>query len=149
MTLLSSTPALSVRLPWAELIVAGRKTIEVRSWATESRGRIWLHAGKTSEPELERAFGIMQPFKGGFTGSVRLSAIVPLDNRRWSTWQPRHLVSGPYRSGQFGWILERPIRFKSPIPAPGRLNLFKPDATLETSLEEAELFGSGHSSSQT
>jgi hypothetical protein len=63
--------------------------------------------------------------------------------------KPRHLVSGPYRSGQFGWILEGPIRFKSPISAPGRLNLFKPDATLEASLEEAESFASGHSSSQT
>lgn len=62
---------------------------------------------------------------------------------------PDTFFSGPYRSGQFGWILEGPIRFKSPIPAPGRLNLFKPDATLEASLEEAESFASGHSSSQT
>jgi hypothetical protein len=133
-----NTPALSVRQPWAELIVTGRKTIEVRSWATEYRGRIWLHAAKASEPDLERAFGVKQTFKGGFIGSVRLSAIVPLDDRRWSNWRPRHLVSGPYRPGQFGWVLESPIRFKSPIPARGHLNLFRPDATLQATLKEAE-----------
>ncbi len=37
--------ALSIRQPWVELILLGRKTIEVRSWTTRHRGPLWLHAG--------------------------------------------------------------------------------------------------------
>jgi hypothetical protein len=36
--------ALSVRQPWAELILLGRKTIECRSRPTTIRGPVWLYA---------------------------------------------------------------------------------------------------------
>jgi hypothetical protein len=141
--MLGSTPALSVRQPWAELIVSGRKTVEVRSWTTEYRGKLWLHAGKASDPSLEKAFGLTDPFRGGFVGSVLLSATVPLDSERWELWRARHLVSANYLPGHFGWILERPIRFRSPVPAPGRLNLFQPGTDLERLLNQAEEFAIG------
>lgn len=38
--------ALSIRQPWAWLIVNGYKDIENRSWPTKFRGRILVHAGK-------------------------------------------------------------------------------------------------------
>lgn len=51
-------PAVSIRQPWAELLINGRKSIEIRSWAAEYRGRLWLHTGVKSDPELERKFGL-------------------------------------------------------------------------------------------
>jgi hypothetical protein len=84
-------------------------------------------------------------FTDFWTGRGRLCQT----DRRWSAWRIRHLVSGVYRPGQFGWILERPIRFKSPISSFGRLNLFNPAATLQTSLEEAESIAASDCSSQT
>ncbi|WP_459939205.1 ASCH domain-containing protein [Desulfonatronum parangueonense] len=41
--------ALSIRHPWVELILLGRKTIEVGSGTTRHRGPLWLHAGMTRE----------------------------------------------------------------------------------------------------
>lgn len=41
------THALSIRQPWAGLIAAGRKTIEVRTWTTQRRGWVYIHASKT------------------------------------------------------------------------------------------------------
>lgn len=38
---------LSVRQPWAWLIVHGHKNIENREWPTTFRGQILVHAGKT------------------------------------------------------------------------------------------------------
>lgn len=38
---------LSIRQPWAWLIVNGYKDIENRTWKTHVRGRILVHAGKT------------------------------------------------------------------------------------------------------
>lgn len=38
--------ALSVRQPWAWLIVNGYKTIENRDWDTKQRGRMFIHAAQ-------------------------------------------------------------------------------------------------------
>jgi hypothetical protein len=45
--------AISVRQPWAALIVAGLKSIEVRSWPTRRRGRVLIHAGKLIDERPE------------------------------------------------------------------------------------------------
>lgn len=39
-------PALSIRQPWAWLIVNGYKDIENRDWSTNFRGTVLIHAGK-------------------------------------------------------------------------------------------------------
>jgi hypothetical protein len=39
--------ALSIRQPWAWLIVHGFKPVENRDWATDYRGPLAIHAGKT------------------------------------------------------------------------------------------------------
>jgi hypothetical protein len=45
--------ALSIKQPWAALLVQGRKTIEVRRWPTARRGRILVHAARVSDPRPE------------------------------------------------------------------------------------------------
>ncbi len=35
---------LSIKQPFAELVVSGRKSIEIRSWATNYRGEFLVHA---------------------------------------------------------------------------------------------------------
>lgn len=40
--------ALTVKQPWASLIVEGIKDIENRTWKTNYRGRIYVHAAKQS-----------------------------------------------------------------------------------------------------
>jgi len=37
-------PILSIRQPWADLIVYGEKDIENRTWKTNFRGRFYIHA---------------------------------------------------------------------------------------------------------
>src|SRR5579871_4235318 len=43
--------ALSLKQPWAALLVHGRKTIEVRRWSTPRRGRILIHAARVPDPQ--------------------------------------------------------------------------------------------------
>jgi hypothetical protein len=42
--------ALSLKQPWATLLVYGLKTIEVRRWATARRGPILIHAARVPDP---------------------------------------------------------------------------------------------------
>lgn len=131
-------PALSVRQPWAELIVSGRKTIEVRSWANTYRGRLWIHAPQTSDVNEERAFGFTHLHKGGYVGSVTLCATVPLGRDRWEVWRAKHLNRGEYRPGLYAWLLDRPHRFQTLVPGRGQLNLFYPDIETVTLLQNAD-----------
>jgi hypothetical protein len=71
--------ALSLKQPWAALVVYGRKSVEVRSWPTARRGRILIHAARVSDarpeawarvpPELADAARLV----GGIVGAAELT----------------------------------------------------------------------------
>lgn len=42
---------LSVRQPWASLLVSGLKDIENRTWVSNYKGRILIHASSTKVPK--------------------------------------------------------------------------------------------------
>ncbi len=52
--------ALSLKQPWAALLVQGLKTIEVRRWPTARRGRILIHAARVPD-ERPEAWGHVPP----------------------------------------------------------------------------------------
>ena len=67
--------AISVKQPWAALIVAGLKTIEIRTWPTRKRGRVLIHAGKMVDDRPEGWSRIVTPelrtaseLRGGIVG---------------------------------------------------------------------------------
>jgi hypothetical protein len=45
--------ALSLKQPWAALLVHGLKSIEIRSWRTAQRGRILIHAAQVPDEREE------------------------------------------------------------------------------------------------
>src|SRR5713101_3076440 len=71
--------ALSLKQPWAALLVHGLKTIEVRKWPTTRRGRVLIHASRVSDAreeawkhvpkELQKAARLC----GGIVGSAHLT----------------------------------------------------------------------------
>jgi hypothetical protein len=50
---MTPTHALSLKQPWAALLVHGLKSIEVRNWPTPRRGRILIHAARIPDPRPE------------------------------------------------------------------------------------------------
>lgn len=49
---------LSLRQPYAELIVSGRKTIEIRKWNTRFRGEFLVDASKAIDKEVCKLYNI-------------------------------------------------------------------------------------------
>ncbi len=129
--------ALSIRQPWAELIIQGRKTIELRTWETDYRGPLWLHTGKATDLDLDRSFGVADPPRGAFVGRITLVDISPIDAQRWDRWRGQHLDSGRYQPGLFAWHVSSAERLRQPVPAPGRLKLFKVDQAMARRLDAA------------
>lgn len=137
-----SFPALSIWQPWAELIVSGRKSIEVRTWVSPYRGRIWVHAGLRCDPSLDERFGLKDLFRGGFVGSVELTSIEYMDAARWESWRIRHVDPGPYLPSRslYAWVLSNPRRLLQPVLAPGAPGLFVPTPAIRSQLNAAEFF---------
>ena len=129
-----TVPALSIRQPWAELILRGVKRVELRSWHTHYRGPLWIHTGRRVDSAAAALHGISDPYAGGYVGGATLAAVVELDVGRWSQWADLHLGGG-YEPGQHGWVLTDVGRLADPVPAPGRLGLFYPEAEVAEELE--------------
>ena len=140
--------ALTVCQPWAWAIVDGRKSVENRTWRTDYRGPLAIHAGLSrahldameSYPDLSRWDDDDLVF-GAIIGVVELVDCVrvappwPIERfpaaeqpelRR--TW-PRGEVPDPWATGPWCWLLERP-RAITPIPCRGALGLWMPPLKL-------------------
>ncbi|MGA9350242.1 MAG: ASCH domain-containing protein [Anaerolineae bacterium] len=118
--------ALSIRQPWAELILQGRKTIELRTWPTSYRGRIAIHASQTVREEACIAYGLdpARMVRGALVGTVELVDVLPLDEAAWEALRDQHLSLSDFPGPMFGWRLEAPQRLPQPIPMRGRMSLF-------------------------
>ena len=97
---------LSIRQPWAWLIVNGHKDIENRDWETFWRGPVLVHAGKTMAKRyhaevaawVQGEFGITVPAfdelpRGGIVGVMTITGCVRQSKSRW------------FNDGGFGFVL--------------------------------------------
>ena len=121
--------ALSVRQPYAWLIVSGNKDIENRTWSTRHRGILIIHASQTVNNEALTYFrkefhkaGFEFPQElptGALVGVVTLTDCVTSHASDWF-------------NGPIGWVLRNAGEFETPIPTKGKLGLFNvPDIDLE------------------
>ena len=75
---------LSLKQPYGELIVSGRKTIELRKWNTKFRGKFLIHASKTISIKACRLYNIDIPSltTGAMVGSAQLYDAKIYQNKR-------------------------------------------------------------------
>lgn len=120
---------LTVRQPWAWLIIAGHKDIENRAWTTGHRGPLAIHAGLDVDDagvEFARSLGIEVPSRsqcrrGSVIGLVDLVDIRPSSSpwardkhEHWWLANPRPIVPFGAR-GQLGlWSVQIEERWLSP-----------------------------------
>lgn len=77
---------LSIRQPWVELILQGKKTIELRTWNTKFREKFLLHASKRFDETgraVAKKFGIeLQTLeKGSIVGRAELVDVIVYNSR--------------------------------------------------------------------
>lgn len=118
------TLAISIRQPWAELILLGRKTIEVRSWTTPHRGALFLHTGAKPAKDAINLFPELGELTlGSFIGTMEIVSVEAFTQSSWIRERENHLVPGPMPQAHFGWRLASAKRIE-PIAGQGRLGLF-------------------------
>jgi len=119
--------ALTIRQPWATLIMLGRKTIESRSATTTRRGRVFIHAATTMGP-AERKAAIAEGLdpdaltRGAIIGSAEIVGSAPASKLSLTPDERRR---GDYRPGRWGWQLACVEALPKPIPCAGALSFWQ------------------------
>lgn len=102
--------ALSIRQPWAWLILHAGKDIENRDWPTRFRGRVLIHTGKgMTSDEYDDAMDLASRLcrslalpsyesleRGGIVGSVEIVDCV-------------NASASPWFFGNYGFVLRNPL----------------------------------------
>ena len=143
--------ALTVKQPWASLIVEGIKDIENRTWKTNYRGRILIHSSKMPEKGLPcevlnsmqysivftaNSLDALIGENGVILGSVE---IVDCVLNHTSIWAEKTDGVTDSNTGEFiprrepkpvyNWVLANPVKFETPIPAKGKLGFWEFNGT--------------------
>jgi hypothetical protein len=131
--------ALSIRQPYAWLIVNGHKDIENRDWVTNFRGRVLIHAGLTypkrnyrdDAEDYPAQYGGTYPAResmiGGIVGVATITGCVTVSSSGW--------FLGPY-----GFTLTdaKPLPF---VPCKGKLGFFNVPAEVAEQLRQLHSAG--------
>lgn len=162
--------ALTLTQPWATLIACGAKRIETRSWGTDFRGRIAIHAAKglgpvggkrglveqCNVPAFARAIGD-SPLYDNHENPMPLGAILATadleDVRRIDmklrarvqaqTITPFEIEFGDYESGRYAWFLENVKALPEPIYCNGALGLWDVPSEILAAMTQAQIDLSG------
>jgi hypothetical protein len=134
---------LTVRQPWASLIMAGVKAVENRSWPTSHRGRLGIHAA--AKPEGKGWDAVLEElglsFGPGRTLTVRgrtaalpaweelplgsiLGSVEVYDCREEEDLGEEWLRD-PFVCGSWCWLLREPRPLAKPYPCKGALSLWE------------------------
>ena len=123
---------LSIKEPYATLIACGNKLIETRSWKTNYRGEIFIHASgtKLAKEYLTNEYVIslitnLNLNFGNIICKANLIDCVYMDDNFLNKIKlnAKEYNLGLYEKGRYAWIFEdvEPIY---PIPAKGKLNIW-------------------------
>ena len=120
---------LSVCQPFADLILSGRKTVELRSWNTKFRGEFLVHAPQKIRAGDVRRLGIAgRPVTGAVLGKAEIYDVKEYaSDAEIFGDRALHLAGREFRGRMFGFMLRSPKRLRIPIKMGGRLGFFDAD----------------------
>lgn len=115
---------LSLKQPWAELILQGKKTIEIRKWNTKFRGKFLIHASKNPDLIAMKKFGFNELPCGFIVGEANLIEVKKYTPKKFKKDRDKHLATEEF--GNYGFVLDE-IKRIQPIPAKGKLGFWEFD----------------------
>ena len=121
---------LTIKQPWATLIMQGNKRYEPRSWQTKYRGDLLIHAGKGIDKEAMKRLNRYIPKDmptGKILGKVKLVDCVKVspEFKKMLLKENEDIYKDSSFKENYGWLLENVEVFDKPIEAKGKLNLWE------------------------
>ncbi len=125
---------LSLTEPFATLIKEKKKLVETRSWKTNYRGELYIHASMTkpskTDLEDEELMSLVENKEMNFGHIICKCNLVDcicmteeyINNMKENNYQ--EYICGEYSVGRYAWILENVELLDKPIPAKGHLGVW-------------------------
>lgn len=123
----------SIIEPWASLIKEKVKYIETRSWKTNYRGKIYIHASLKKVPKKDERINKLvnllkdKDFKyGHIIAEATLVDCIYMDEEFLNKIKEnkQEYICGEYSLGRYAWILDDIKELSKPIPAKGNLGIW-------------------------
>ena len=123
---------LTIKQPWATLIMKGYKRFEFRSWQTKYRGDLLIHAGKGIDKEAMKRLSKYLPKElpvGKILGKVTLVDCRKMTHefKEKCLKENKDVYAKSTFIEKFAWQLENVEVFDEPIEAKGKLSLWEYD----------------------
>ena len=123
---------LTIKQPWATLIMQGDKRFEFRSWQTKYRGDLLIHAGPGIDHEAMKRLAKYIPKdmpSGKILGKVTLVDCIKCDDdfKGKCLKENKDVYAKSTFIEKFAWQLENAEVFDEPIEATGKLSLWESD----------------------
>ncbi len=121
---------LTIKQPWATLIIQGDKRFEFRSWKTSYRGDLLIHAGKGIDKEamkrLKKYIPEAMPL-GKIIGKVKLVDCIKMspEFKEMLLKENNEIYTKSSFQENYGWQVENVEVFNHPIPVKGQLSLWE------------------------
>lgn len=120
--------ALTIKEPWATLIIESYKQYEFRSWKTNYRGKILIHTSQVLEKDMiERFKEYNLNYNCGYIiGEAEIVDCILVDqefNENLRKINPLVYAKSNHVE-KFAWKLEKVKRYDKPIPCKGKLGLW-------------------------
>jgi len=118
---------LSVSQPFADLIISGKKIIELRKWNTNFRGEFLIHAPiKIRIEDCKRLKINKKLVTGAIIGKAELYKVKKYNSvKEIKADQKFHLASKNFHGKTFGFMLKNMKSFRIPISCKGKLGFFE------------------------
>lgn len=128
---------ISIRQPWAQLIVTSHKQFETRNWTTKHRGDILIHASAGKMTKLEKKiygegickFGVpciaAEDWSyGAIIGIAKIVNMHPINQHFIVSPKEYHFGDYSLNEQRFAWEMSNPVLFQYPVPAKGTLGVW-------------------------
>ncbi len=124
---------LSLTEPFATLIKEKKKYVETRSWKTNYRGTLYIHASSTKmkkeDKENKELMNLLQDIPLNYGCIICKCTLVDCiymtnDYVNNTKRNRQEYICGEYKEGRYAWILKDIEVLKNPIPAKGHLGIW-------------------------
>ncbi|HXV38551.1 MAG TPA: ASCH domain-containing protein [Nitrosopumilaceae archaeon] len=131
---------LSVSQPYADLIVQGKKTIELRTWNTKYRGEFLVHAPFKIKKDVCKKLGFDETklLTGVIIGKAEIYDVKTYNSvSEIKSDYKKHFATEEFLRHKYGFLLKNPRELKIPIPYKGSLGFF--NVNLGTKVKESDI----------
>jgi len=125
--------ALSILEPWASLIKEKVKYVETRSWKTNYRGELYIHASLKKENKKDKVINELlnllrnKEFNyGHIIAKCKLVDCIYMDDEYIKNIKENktEYMCGEYSVGRYAWVIEDIEMLEIPIKVKGQLSIW-------------------------